>query len=103
MKLFNLAFDGKPHRYLVFYPNGLPKRLALASTATTEAFEAVASSRFFLSEDGKILAKVVPDKYDRRQAPLKWLGRDYLEKRWLLQTDAHKEYRCGRILQRIGL
>jgi serine/threonine protein kinase len=103
MKLLNLPFDGKPHRYLVFHPRRLPDGLQLARTTTTEAFESVASSRFFLSRDGKILAKVVPDKFDKRQAPLKWLGRDYLEKRWLLQSDARKEFRSGRTLQRLGL
>lgn len=103
MKLLNLPFDGKPHRYLVFHPRRLPDTLQLVSTATTDAFEALASSRFFLSRDGQILAKVVPDKFDRRQAPFKWLGRDYLEKRWLGQSDARKERHSARILQHLGL
>lgn len=103
MKLLNLSFDGKAHRYLLAHCRELATPLQLNATSTTDAFESVASSRFFLSPDAKILAKIVPDKYDRASYPLKWLGRDYLEKRWLFQFDARKEYRCGRILQRMGL
>lgn len=103
MKLLNLPLEGKPHRYLIFHSLRLPDNLQLTSSTTTEAFEAVGSSRFFLSKDGQILAKVVPDKFDRRQAPLQWLGRDYLEKRWLGQSDARKEYRSLQILRRAGL
>lgn len=103
MKLLNMPFNGQSRCYLVFHSHRLPDTLQLTSTTTTETFESVASSRFFLSQDAHILAKVVPDKFDKRRMPLKWLGRDYLEKRWLLQTDAHKELRCGRILQKLGL
>lgn len=103
MTLLNLPFDGQPHRYLVFHPKRLPDTLTLASNATTQTFESMASSRFFLSQNGSLLAKVVPDKFDRRQTPGKWLLRDYVEKRWLGQSDARKEFRCARILQRIGL
>ncbi|MCT7654755.1 hypothetical protein MBH78_08150 [Oceanimonas sp. NS1] len=69
----------------------------------TAQFEAAGSSRFYLSEDGAILGKVCTDKYSRHQQPVKWLLHDYLEKRWLLQTDAAKEYRSLRVLQRAGL
>ncbi|MDW7748802.1 lipopolysaccharide kinase InaA family protein [Halomonas sp.] len=103
MKLLDIPFNDRRRRYLVFHPDGLPGRLALTSTTTTEAFEALGSSRFFLSADRQILAKVVPDKYMKRQAPLKWLLRDYLEKRWLAQTDARKEFTCLQILRRAGL
>lgn len=103
MKLLNLSFDGKPYGYLLAHCQGLTTPLPLNATNTTDAFESVASSRFFLSPDDRILAKVVPDKFDRASHTLKWLGRDYLEKRWLFQLDARKEYRCGQILQRIGL
>lgn len=103
MTLLDIPFDDRRRRYLVFHPDGLPDRLALASTTTTAAFEAVGSSHFFLSADRQILAKVVPDKFMKRQAPLKWLLRDYLEKRWLAQSDARKEFLNLRILQRVGL
>lgn len=103
MKVLDLSFDGKPYRYLLTHSRDLPEPLQLNATSTTEAFESVASSRFFLSADDELLAKVVPDKFDRSHHTLKWLGRDYLEKRWLFQLDARKEYRCGRILQRMGL
>lgn len=103
MKLLDIPFNDRRRRYLVVHPDGLPDRLALSSTTTTEAFEAVGSSRFYVSRDGRLLAKVVPDKFDRRESPLKWLCRDYLEKRWLGQSDARKEYLSLRILQRAGL
>ncbi|MGO2132590.1 MAG: hypothetical protein ACTH3D_06770 [Halomonas sp.] len=103
MKLLNLSFDGKAHCYLLAHCRELTPPLQLSATSTTEVFESVASSRFFLSPDDTVLAKVVPDKFDRTTQPLKWLGRDYLEKRGLFQFDARKEYRCGRILQHMGL
>lgn len=103
MKVLDLSFGGKPYRYLLAHSQDLPQPLQLNATPTTAAFESVASSRFFLSADDEVLAKVVPDKFDRHRHTLKWLGRDYLEKRWLFQFDARKEYRCGRALQRMGL
>lgn len=90
-------------RYLVFHANGLPARLTLANTSTTQAFEAVGSSRFYVSSDQQILAKVVPDKFERRRRPLKWLLHDYLEKRCLGQCDAHKEFNSLQVLRRAGL
>lgn len=103
MKLLDIPFNDRRRRYLVVHADGLPDRLALSSTTTTQAFEAVGSSRFYVSEDRRILAKVVPDKFARREAPFKWLLRDYLEKRWLGQSDARKEYLSLRILRRAGL
>ena len=103
MKLLDIPFNDRRRRYLVFHARNLPERLALASTTTTQAFEAVGSSRFYTSQDGKILAKVVPDKFSKRQHPLQWLTRDYLEKRWFAQSDARKEYLSMRILHRTGL
>ncbi|QOR39027.1 hypothetical protein HNO52_11235 [Billgrantia diversa] len=103
MKLLDIPFNDRRRRYLVFHANDLPERLSLASTATTQEFEAIGSSRFFLSRDGHLLAKVVPDKFRKRQAPMKWLLRDYLEKRWLGQCAARKEFRSLRILRRAGL
>ncbi|MBW6391990.1 lipopolysaccharide kinase InaA family protein [Billgrantia antri] len=103
MKLLNIPFDDRRRRYLVCHANGLPEKLALDSTTTTSQFEAIGSSRFFVSRDGTLLAKVVPDKFRKAQAPLKWLLRDYLEKRWLAQCDARKEYNSLRILRRAGL
>lgn len=103
MQLLDIPFDDRRRRYLVFHADGLPTRLRLASTSTTASFEAVGSSRFYLSADERILAKVVPDKFDRRRAPLAWACRDYLEKRWLLQSDARKEFLSLRILRRAGL
>ncbi|WP_413616489.1 phosphotransferase [Halomonas cupida] len=103
MKLLDIPFNDRRRRYLIFHPRRLPDRLALASTSTTEAFEEVGSSRFYTSTDGAILAKVVPDKFSRRREPLKWLTRDYLEKRCLAQSDARKEYMSLRTLQRAGL
>ncbi|TLF47258.1 hypothetical protein FEI13_16420 [Halomonas urmiana] len=103
MKLLDIPFNDRRRRYLVVHPDGLPDRLALSSTTTTQAFEAVGSSRFYVSQDRRILAKVVPDKFARRQAPFKWLLRDYLEKRWLAQSDARKEYLSLQVLRRAGL
>ncbi|PSJ23356.1 hypothetical protein CVH10_00390 [Halomonas sp. ND22Bw] len=103
VKLLDIPFDDRRRRYLVFHADGLPAQLRLASTSTTAAFEAAGSSRFYLSQDGKILAKVVPDKFTKRKAPFSWFSRDYLEKRWLLQSDARKEFLSLGILQRAGL
>ncbi|WP_051234065.1 hypothetical protein [Halomonas halocynthiae] len=103
MKLLNLSLDGTHCRYLLAHDHELSGSLELSATSTTDVFESVASSRFFLSKNNKILAKVVPDKFNRTHQTLKWLGRDYMEKRWLFQFDARKEYHCGRILQRLGL
>ncbi|CBV42851.1 lipopolysaccharide kinase InaA family protein [Halomonas elongata] len=103
MKLLDIPFDDRRRRYLVFRPRDLPDRLRLASTSTTAAFEAMGSSRFYVSQDQRILAKVVPDKFSKRRHPLKWLLHDYLEKRWLMQSDARKEFLSLRILQRAGL
>lgn len=103
MRLLDISFDDRPRRYLIFHAGGLPARLHLASNTTTAAFEAIGSSRFYLSEDGHLLAKAISDKYAKRRAPLRWLWRDYLEKRWLLQLDARKEFSSLRVLQRAGL
>ncbi|MBY5930372.1 hypothetical protein KUV86_14780 [Halomonas sp. DP8Y7-3] len=103
MQLLDIPFNDRRRRYLMFHTQGLPERLALSQTTTTEAFEAVGSSRFFVSEDGRILAKVVPDKFSKKLEPFKWLTRDYLEKRWLAQSDARKEYLSMRILDNAGL
>lgn len=103
MKLLDIPFDDRRRRYLVFHPRDLPDRLRLARTSTTAAFEAMGSSCFYVSQDQRILAKVVPDKFRKRQHPLKWLSHDYLEKRWFMQSDARKEFLSLRILQRAGL
>ncbi|SEM14052.1 lipopolysaccharide kinase InaA family protein [Halomonas daqiaonensis] len=103
MKLLDIPFNDRRRRYLVFHPDGLPDRLALASTITTQAFEAAGSSRFYVSSDQRILAKIVPDKFTKCEAPLNWLLRDYLEKRWLGQSDARKEHLSLQILGRAGL
>ncbi|MFC3285792.1 lipopolysaccharide kinase InaA family protein [Litchfieldella rifensis] len=103
VKLLDIPFDDARRRYLVFQPWRLPDRLRLASTTTTQEFEQHASSRFYVSDDQALLAKVVPDKFDKRRQPFNWFARDYLEKRWLLQTDAHKEFRSLRILRKAGL
>ncbi|ERS82350.1 lipopolysaccharide kinase InaA family protein [Halomonas sp. PBN3] len=102
-RLLDIPFNDRRRRYLVFQAVGLPARLALANTASTQEFEAVGSSRFFLSRDGNVLAKVVPDKFERRRRPVQWLLRDYLEKRWLGQCDARKEYFSLRVLRQAGL
>ena len=103
MTLLDIPFNDRRRRYLVFHSDALPDRLALASTTTTAAFEAVGSSRFYVSADQQILAKVVPDKFRKRKAPFKWLLRDYLEKRWLGQSDARKEFLNLRTLRQAGL
>lgn len=103
MKIVTLLMDSRSYRYLVFQPYDLPSEMTLTSSAQTAAFEAMASSRFYMSLDGQVIAKVVPDKFSRRNMPLKWWLRDYLEKRWLGQSDAHKEYASLKILHRAGL
>lgn len=103
MQLLDIPFDDRRRRYLVFHAQGLPPALRLASTTTTAAFEAAGSSRFYLSQDDRILAKVVPDKFHKRRATFSWFCRDYLEKRWLLQSDARKEFLSLRILRQAGL
>ncbi|USZ51581.1 lipopolysaccharide kinase InaA family protein [Halomonas sp. DN3] len=103
MQLLDIPFNDRSRRYLMFHTRNLPERLELSQTTTTAAFEAMGSSRFFVSQDGRILAKVVPDKFLKKLEPFKWLTRDYLEKRWLAQSDARKEYQSMRILKRAGL
>ncbi|EPC04119.1 hypothetical protein L861_02070 [Litchfieldella anticariensis FP35 = DSM 16096] len=103
MQLLDIPFNDARRRYLVFHPWHMPDRLHLASTTTTQEFEQHASSRFYVSDDQTVLAKVVPDKFDKRHHPFQWFGRDYLEKRWLLQTDARKEFLSLRILRKAGL
>lgn len=104
MPIATVLFNGhKPLRYWVLHPQGLVRSLTLISGQQTRAFEAVASSRFFLTHDSGTLAKVVSDKYRKRRAPLRWLARDYLEKRLLGQADACKEYRSLQVLRRAGL
>ncbi|MCE8014981.1 hypothetical protein HOP62_02690 [Halomonas sp. MCCC 1A17488] len=103
MKLLDIPFNDRHRRYLIFQARDLPDRLVLASTSTTAQFESIGSSRFFTSSDGNLVAKVVPDKYSRWQSPLKWLMRDYLEKRWLGQCDAREEYESLQILKQAGL
>ncbi|WP_043531896.1 lipopolysaccharide kinase InaA family protein [Litchfieldella xinjiangensis] len=103
MKLLDIPFNDRRRRYLIFHAERLPSQLRLASTTTTEEFEQHASSRFYVAESHPVLAKVVPDKFSKRKQPLKWLTRDYLEKRWLLQADAGKEYRSLQILHQAGL
>ncbi|MBS9402927.1 hypothetical protein KG088_04740 [Halomonas sp. TRM85114] len=103
MKLLDIPFNDRRRRYLVFHPNRLPDRLALQSTTTTKMFESIGSSRFFVSRNQRILAKVVPDKFSKACSPIKWFLHDYLEKRWLGQSDARKEYLSLNILRRAGL
>ncbi|UYG01942.1 hypothetical protein OCT51_12070 [Halomonas sp. LR3S48] len=103
MKLLHIPFNDRRRHYLVFHNRDLPDELALLSTTTTEAFESIGSSRFFLSTDHRILAKVVPDKFNHRQTPLKWLLQDYIERRWLAQSDGRMEYLSLQVLRRAGL
>lgn len=103
LKLLDIPFDDARRRYLVFRPWRLPDQLHLASTTTTQEFEQHGSSRFYVSDDQTLLAKVVPDKFDKRRHPFDWFIRDYLEKRWLLQVDARKEFLSLSILNKAGL
>lgn len=103
MHFLVLPFMSKSFRYIVFYSNGISDDLNFVSNATTDKFEVLGSSRFYLSEDGCILGKVTSDKYSRVKNPVKWLLHDYLEKRLLLQADAAKEYRSLITLRRTGL
>ncbi|MDP5292832.1 lipopolysaccharide kinase InaA family protein [Oceanimonas sp. CHS3-5] len=102
MKRIDIPVGAELWSYWLF-AESLNGPLRLVSSTLTDEFEAVGSSRFYLSEDGAILGKVSTDRYSRRRQPLKWLLHDYLEKRLLLQTDAAKEYRSLRILQKAGL
>lgn len=89
--------------YWLFAAEVLPSFLRLSTSAATAEFEAMGSSRFYLSEDGHVVGKVTANKYNRRHEPVKWLLHDYLEKWVLLQADAAKEYRSLMILRRASL
>lgn len=102
-QLLDIPFNDRRRRYLVFQADGLPAQLALANTTTTSDFEAAGSSQFYLSREGHILAKIVADKFAWRRRPVQWLLRDYLEKRWLGQCDARKEFQSLQVLRQAGL
>ena len=103
MNFLVLPFMGKHCRYACFNSSGVSDDLKFVSNTTTEKFELLGSSRFYLSEDGCILGKITTDKYNRIKNPVKWLLHDFLEKRLLLQADAAKEYRSLMTLRRAGL
>lgn len=101
--MYKFSFDRWWISYIFFKRDNSLSSFIFESSSITKSFEAVGCSKFYLSEKGDILAKVVTDKYSRSEHFLKWLLRDYLEKRILLQTDAAKEYHSLMILRRAGL
>lgn len=103
MKLLDIPFNDRRRRYLVFSPEGLADHLELSSTTTTMEFESISTSCFYISRDNLILAKVMPDKFLKIRNPIKWLCRDYLEKRCLAQLDARKEHIALGRLKAAGL
>jgi hypothetical protein len=103
MRLIKVIFGARPeNRYFFRTQKPIETSLKLQDCAISKELESQGSSNFFLGRDN-LLAKVVPDKYDRSLKPFKWLFRDYLEKRVLLQLDARKEFRSLQIIKRAGL
>ena len=89
--------------YLFFGGDRLPSHIKLLSNEATANFEALGSSRFFLTPDKRMLAKISTDKWSKHEKPVKWLLQDYIEDRLFLQTNARMEYRYLNLLRQTGL
>lgn len=92
-----------PRVYLMFglRQRALPGRLA--KDERCRRLESVASSEFYFDSQAGVLAKLKGDKHSRSGNFLRWLFRDYLDKRLFLQFEARKEIRSKRVVQRAGL
>lgn len=94
---------GRRRSYLLFDSGEIHVPLRLAKDARSYMMEGMASSEFYFDTSTGVLAKIKSDKYRWRQRPLRWLFRDFIDKRLFFQFEARKEVRGKRVLQRAGL
>lgn len=102
MRIKRVVVRGKERRYFLFTHRKFEK-LVFVETPLSKKLGSMSSSDIFFEESTGGIAKVKKDKYDRKKDKLKWLFRDYLEKRVLFQFDARKEARSKKIIEKSGL
>src|SRR5690554_6065597 len=103
MKIVAVEIAGRRRSYMLFDCGEMPIPLCLAKDARSCLMESMASSEFYFDTTTGVLAKIKSDKYRWRQRPLRWLFRDFIDKRLFFQFEARKEVRGKRVLQRAGL
>ena len=103
MKIVAVEIAGRRRSYMLFDCGEMPIPLCLAKDASSCLKESMASSEFYFDTTTGVLAKIKSDKYRWRQRPLRWLFRDFIDKRLFFQFEARKEVRGKRVLQRAGL
>ena len=103
MRLVTLDFEGVKSRFVLFEYEGQGRSLRLVKDDRARLLEGIASSEFFFDVESGALAKVKRDKYRGRKRPLRWLFRDYFEKRLMFQFEARKEIRSQRAVRAAGL
>jgi tRNA A-37 threonylcarbamoyl transferase component Bud32 len=103
LRLVTLDFEGAKRRFVLFEYEGQGRLLRLVKDDRSRLLEGMASSEFFFDVESCALAKVKRDKYRGHKRPLRWLFRDYLDKRLFFQFEARKEIRSKRIVQAAGL
>ena len=103
MKITRVEVAGRKRNYLLFGSGEIPVPLRLAKDERSHMMEGMASSEFYFDTSTGVLAKIKSDKYRWQQRPLRWLFRDFIDKRLFFQLEARKEVRSNRVLQRAGL
>lgn len=103
MKVATLWVGGRRRIYLLFDSDGMKFPLELDKDERSHLMEGMASSEFYFDTSSGTLAKIKSDKYRWRQRPLRWLLRDFIDKRFFFQFEARKEVRSKKILQQAGL
>ncbi|WP_346798660.1 lipopolysaccharide kinase InaA family protein [Halomonas sp. Bachu 37] len=103
MRLTKITINGTSRRYLLFQQRGRPHSYQLDKDAHARRLDGAASSEFYFDSQSGALAKFKADKYSRSNKFLRWLLRDYIEKRLFFQFDARKEVRSLRIIRAAGL
>lgn len=103
MRIVKVCLGGKCWRYLLFQDDHAMRSYQLVKDSRARRLEGMASSKFYFDLGTGALAKLKNDKYRRRESFLRWLFRDYLDKRLFFQFEARKEIRSKRLLQGAGL
>jgi len=103
VRITSVEITGRKRRYLLFESGSMKVPLNLKKDDRSRLMEEMASSEFYFDKETGVLAKVKSDKYRWRQRPLRWLLRDFIDKRFFFQFEARKEVRSKKILQQAGL
>lgn len=103
MKITRVDVAGFKRSYLLFGSGETHVPWRLAKDDRSYMMEGMASSEFYFDVTTGALAKIKSDKYRWRQRPIRWLLRDFIDKRLFFQFEARKEVRSNRVLQRAGL